>query len=189
MAKSFLKEVKCAECGNVFLAYSFRSEARFCSNKCYRSIGHRIWESVSIQSLEGCWNWTGLKDRNGYGNLVSNVNGKKEQRANRVSWIFFRGGIPEGLCVLHRCDNPSCVNPDHLFLGTNGDNMKDKTTKGRNNAPRGERAGGAKLTVGQVLEIRRRYAAGDIQRQIALDFGVGYKAINKIVHRQRWAHV
>jgi len=84
----------------------------------------------SVVSSENCWVWTLRKDKQGYGRV--NVNYKTEQ-AHRVSWVAFRGEIPAGMCVLHKCDNPSCVNPDHLFLGTRKDNCHDMIIKGRDN--------------------------------------------------------
>ena len=113
----------------------------------------------------------------------------RERRSHRVVWILCFGSIPLGMQVLHHCDNPPCCNPLHLFLGTGLDNMRDKISKGRDYYPEGEDAGQAKLTTPQVLQIRELYTRGVTQRKIAVAFGVGYKAISKIVLRQRWKNL
>jgi hypothetical protein len=177
----------CPECDVVFEKKRNKKDI-CCSMACRDGIKHRFFPQVI--KTETCWNWNGLKDRNGYGTFVKTINGKKEQRAHRVSWIYHNGPIPEGKIVCHRCDNPSCVNPAHLFVGTWDDNMQDKTRKGRNNPPVGSRAGAAILTEAKVVELRNKHATGEFtQRALALEYGVGFKAINKIIHRQRWAHV
>jgi hypothetical protein len=110
----------------------------------------RFWAKVNkdgptMPHMESpCWVWTAFKNQGKYG--MVGVGGRKVRLAHRVSWILSNGPIPHdgsahGICVLHRCDNPSCVNPSHLFLGTNADNVRDKTSKGRNNAPQGDRHG------------------------------------------------
>lgn len=152
----------------------------------FKTPAQRFWEKVSFPVIqENCWEWTAGKNPDGY----AVFRGLGERRAGRAAWKLVNGDIPSGKLVCHRCDNPGCVNPNHLFLGSPLDNMLDKTRKKRNNPPVGERAGRAKLTTSQVLEIRARHAKGDVQRHIAKDFGVGFKAINKIVFRQRWKHV
>lgn len=166
---------------------------RFCSKKCSNyvtgqgnctTVESKLWPRLKI-SDSGCWEWQGGKDKDGYGSLRWG----KEQRSHRVAWILSFGPIPNGLQVLHHCDNPPCCNPIHLFTGTSDDNNKDMIRKGRSNPPRGERAGTAKLTTQDVLEIRRLHSEGIVQRKIAEMFAVGFKAINKIVLRQRWKHI
>lgn len=152
-------------------------------------IEKRFCQRVSIADDNGCWGFNGCKDQDGYSLLTWRRNNKLEQRCHRISWILFRGEIPDGMQVLHSCDNPPCVNPAHLFIGTGLDNMLDKTRKGRNNPPIGERAGKAILTASKVIEIRQRSASGETGRSLAKAFGVGYKAISKIILRQRWKHV
>lgn len=111
-------------------------------------------------------------------------------KAHRVAWDLTYGPIPDGMLVLHRCDNPSCVRPDHLFLGTQTDNMLDRKAKGRGNHRRGSRHGRAKLTEAQVLEIRSRYAAGDVtQTQLGDEYGVCHVVIGNIVRRRLWRHI
>ena len=137
--------------------------------------------------LGNCWEWTRRKNKDGYGNVKLH---KKEVRAHRVSFTNFRGVIPEGICVCHSCDNRACVNPDHLFLGTHGDNALDRDEKGRNINYLGEAHGEAKLTNGQVLEIRSRYASGCVsQQQLANEFGMHRTMIGFIVRRQKWKHI
>ena len=131
-----------------------------------------------------CWLWTGATNLQGYGKL--NVNGKLQQ-AHRIAWELENGPVPDGLLVLHRCDNPACVRPAHLFLGTHGDNYKDMDRKGRNphagsdrpprNYARGERHPYAKLTDEQVKEI---IMAEGTQREIAARFGVTQGTISTI---------
>lgn len=147
-----------------------------------------------------CWQWTDSVNIKGYGRF--SYNGKAE-RAHRVSWLLHLGAIPAGMLVCHRCDNPGCVNPDHLFLGTPLNNMRDMDRKGRRvNAPtrgadhyavqdphrvvRGERSGAAKLTAQDVLVIR---ASSEKQCDLAERFGVTQAAVSSIRCRRTWAHV
>jgi DNA-binding XRE family transcriptional regulator len=137
-----------------------------------------------------CWNWTGTKDKNGYGSI--SVGGKKGQLTHRVSWQLYRGEIPEKTagqktCVLHKCDNPSCVNPDHLFLGSQLDNIADRDNKNRHRALRGEDNGFSKLDSGQVEEIRRLYSTKEFsQSSLARRFGVAQNTISGIVRGIAW---
>jgi hypothetical protein len=143
----------------------------------------RFWQKV--EKTETCWNWTGCKHEKGYG-LFSVKN--RNRRAHRVSYEMHCGKIPDGMQVLHDCDNPSCVRPDHLFLGTNADNMADKCAKGREAhvGQKGSANARAKLTEDQVLAIR---AASGRHRQIALSFGISRRSISDIKAGRRWTHV
>jgi hypothetical protein len=133
----------------------------------------------------GCWRWSRALDPQGYGTIRV---ARRNMAAHRAAWIAWRGPVPEGLCVLHRCDNPPCVNPDHLFLGTRGDNSRDMVAKGR--SAFGERQGHSRLTAADVAEIRRLVAAGELtQREIGARYGVRDTAVCRIASGKRWGRL
>lgn len=134
----------------------------------------------------GCHVWTASCTRDGYGKIMI---ARKEKKAHRVAYEQVHGPIPEGFSVLHRCDNPPCVNPAHLFLGTQLDNVRDMHSKGRDRKARGESQHCAVLTADQIREIRNRCAAGELQKDLAPEFGVGRGQIGYIVRRESWRHV
>lgn len=133
-----------------------------------------------------CWEWTGARNKKGYGHLGSNG---KIRSAHRVAWELAHGPIPAGLHVLHRCDNPPCTNPAHLFLGTHAENMADKVAKGRQSRPQGEAHGMAVLTNETAAEIWGRLALGERGVDLAREFGVSPDAISHIRHGRKWAHL
>jgi len=142
----------------------------------------RFWALVDVGGADECWEWVAGKNRGGYGQFVF---GGRQQSAHRLAWQFTYGHIPEGLCVCHRCDNPGCVNPYHLFLGTPADNSLDAARKGR--MTRGEAISHSKLTEDEVLEIRRLLTASEkIQRDIAKDFRVSDATISMIKTGKIW---
>jgi hypothetical protein len=144
----------------------------------------------------GCWIWTAHVNDHGYGRM--RVGGKYDEHgqmilAHRLSWVLNRGGIPDHLHVLHRCDVPSCVNPEHLFLGTLDDNNADRHAKGRTSRGakhglkrRGEANYCAKLTETDVLAIR---VDDRMQSVIANDYGVNRSTIRDIKTRRNWKHL
>lgn len=147
----------------------------------------------ATRSLFGCWEWKGRTDRYGYGlswesSALTGVSRRgRRTGAHRVAWMLFRGPIPNGLWVLHRCDNRRCVRPDHLFLGTVQDNNADRKAKGR--APRGEERPDSKLTESDIREIRALNSHGVGYKRLAKQFCVSPRSIGNIVHRRKWAHV
>ena len=133
-----------------------------------------------------CWVWFGSKDSDGYGAFwIAN----KKWRTHRFSYQFHFSSIPKGQCVCHRCDNPCCVNPSHLFIGTFSDNNRDRMKKGRNRDQRGERHNMVKLTESQVLEIRSRPYYRGITYALAKEFGVKPTTICLIRHGKIWKHL
>lgn len=186
----------------------------------------RFWAKVDRQGptpahrpdLGPCWVWTARLSPDGYGQFRVGGMDSPNARAHRVSWIFAHGPIPDGLWVLHHCDEPTCVRPDHLFIGTHKDNVADRDRKGRQargerhgwhthpetrprgerhgrythpeTTARGERNGWARFTADEILAIRRAYAAGDIyQYELAEQYGTAQSVISSIVRRAVWAHL
>jgi hypothetical protein len=134
---------------------------------------------------DDCWPWKGYKNTYGYGQFF---HGGRYRPAHRAMFEFKNGPIPQGLFVLHRCDNPICVNPAHLFLGTQLDNMTDCIAKDRNN--RGERNGQHKLTEEMVLEIRRLYDLGqEGYMKLGQRLGIPSSTIRNVIKRKRWKHL
>lgn len=135
----------------------------------------------------GCWVWDGIRSgNNGYG--VATFNGGREP-AHRFSYKANVGDIPDGMSVCHTCDVPNCVNPDHLFLGTHLDNMRDKVKKGRCQALRGDKNPYHKLTEDQVVVIKQMLRCGADRGEVAATFGVVPGTIGHIIAGRTWLHV
>lgn len=143
---------------------------------------------VDDRSTDGCWLWQGTITGNGYGQVRFR---RQTLYAHRVSYQLHHGPIEPGQVVCHQCDTPACVNPSHLFAGTQADNVHDMVAKGRHRTSprRGTDHGMARLTEDQVLEIRRRAATGEDQRAIAVDFGVSSTNVSMIHRRNTWRHL
>lgn len=139
-----------------------------------------FWKRV--RKSDGCWIWSGHVERDGYGR-VSTFGHK--HRATRLAWALTNGPIPAGQQICHRCDVPLCVRPDHLFLGTPLDNMRDKTRKGRQT--KGADVTGAKLTPERVQQMRS--IRGRSQSSIAAEFGVCQQTVSRVLNKHRWGHV
>lgn len=155
-----------------------------------------FWNKVN--KTDSCWLWTGALNEKGYGIAWD---GEHTQKAHRVSWMLEHGSMP-GLCVLHKCDVPNCVNPDHLFTGTRSDNNVDMVNKGRHvkggthiltiNAKyeRGERHHNSKLVEKDIVNIRADRATGQYSySQLAEKYHIGIMTAYKVVNRKTWAHV
>jgi hypothetical protein len=148
------------------------------------TVEERFWRKVDKREPDECWPWTGAHLPEGYGLMYKSGRPRRWHRSNRLAYELLVGPIPDGLHVLHRCDNPPCCNPAHLFLGTQADNNRDRDQKGRNNGYkiRGAANGRAKLMPEQVAEIRRLYAAGGVSQQTLADrFGVKQPQISRLV--------
>ena len=143
--------------------------------------------------LGQCWTWTGSADRRGYGQVRAAGRGSRLLKAHRVAWAMANGPLAPEVLVLHRCDNPGCVRPSHLFEGTQKDNCQDARSKGRlvfQVSPelyrRGEQVHGAKLTASKVEEIRRLHGIGLTQAALAKRFGVSQQAVSSLVRGKTW---
>lgn len=156
----------------------------------------RFWAKVAKAGDADCWLWLGAKDkRSGYGLF----RGEGTSKAHRFVWALAHGPIPEGLCVCHTCDVPACVNPAHLFLGTQAENVADMLRKGRAVPPthpyllgkqaREQSINTAKMSEAQVGELRRRYASGEKSRDLASAFGISQTHVTRITRRRFWQHV
>lgn len=143
----------------------------------------RFWEKV--HKSDGCWFWIAGRNKQGYG-LFKPDSGNC-QLAHRFSWELVNGKIPEGACLLHRCDCPPCVNPEHLFVGDRPQNTADMMNKGR--FPVGERHWFSRLTDDDIREIRELRLSGISCREIGERFGVCQSNISAILRGERWAHV
>lgn len=151
----------------------------------------RFWKKVDKRGPDECWPWIGhIMPETGYGQVGIRY---EIFLAHRASFVIDGGTVPEGLFVLHRCDNRACVNPEHLFTGTQLDNMRDMIQKGRANHTKnlkGEAVSNSKLTEDQVREIRRLNAEEGLgARRLAKRFGVSSTNITFILQRRAWAHV
>lgn len=154
-----------------------------------KPLSKKFWEKV--EKTGGCWLWVGAKNPGGYGTIKIESSGDIHTiLTHRVSWEFHFGPIPDGMLVCHHCDNPPCVNPEHLFLGTDADNAQDMIKKGRKVTKRGEQNNKAKFTTQQILDIRELWAGGGItKRDIADSYNVSDVAICNIINRKVWKHV
>lgn len=154
----------------------------------YSTIAHSFWTNCIAKEPNECWEWKSCTHKGGYGLLTYR---SKMYLAHRISWQIHFGPIPKGMFVLHKCDNPVCTNPNHLFLGTQADNMKDMFAKGRGNPGhiQGEKVGTSKLTEKQVLEIRAKHASGQSTRSLMAEYNFSKSGIEHIVARRTWKHV
>lgn len=186
----------CPTCGKAFYAsLSVFAQRVYCSRRCRSSDPEQFWNKTDRSG--DCWLWTKCINSQGYGVFMRGPKGaSKSIRAHRQAWELINGPIPQGLEVCHSCDNPRCVRPEHLFLGTHQDNMDDMFTKGRavvqthpEKLARGEQQGKAKLTVDNVREIRSLHQSGLSTRQIGDRYGVNSGTIHDVVHYRTWRHV
>ena len=167
-----MDEVICPECGHAIDRVEMDRQRFF----------------QSVRKTEDCWLWEGAHTNFGYGVIGWHA---KSASAHRVGWELHFGPIPKGLMVLHRCDRPACVRPEHLFLGTSKDNALDKMAKGRHryHVFQGEDHGRAKVTNEEVRAIRRLYAEGISGPELSRRYGLGKTSTYRIIRRQSWRHL
>jgi hypothetical protein len=198
-------ELVCLQCGSPFLAYPSRVKngAQFCSPRCYLagptrrrgrsgtavcSLPERFWPKVD--KTGECWLWMAGKTADGYGVIGAGGRAGRDLLAHRVAWELTNGPIPVDTWVLHNCpggDNPSCVNPAHLYLGTRLENTRDAVSKGQ--IPQGERHWMAKITDAQALEIRSLHQAGWSLHALANHVHLSLPEIGYIVSGRGWRHL
>jgi HNH endonuclease len=176
----------CELCGKRFSTADKRT--RHCSRVCgglsiLGSLEERFLANLGRTTKDGCILWDGSLDFRGYGSIGN----RGTKKAHRVAWELFVGPIPDGMCVLHKCDNPRCVAPAHLFLGTHADNVADTVAKNRHS--RGEKNGHAKFTASDVKKIRKLAAMGVSYAQLAREYGVWHSAVRKAVIGLTWKHL
>jgi hypothetical protein len=182
----------CQWCGTVFNARVDMvklGRLRYCSGSCANHhrqaiaratrtvlpLEERFW--TKVDKTGECWLWTAALHDDGYG--MFGISGRSRY-AHRLSFEFTHGAIPDGMQVLHHCDNPPCVNPAHLYLGTRADNMHDMVVRGRF---------ASKVTADQVRVIRARAANGERRKQLAMDYSISEAQVKWIVKRKGWLHI
>jgi len=152
----------------------------------------RFWAKVDRSNPDGCWLWTAYCDKRGYG--AFGLAAGKTVFAHRFMWEITYGPVPPGLNVCHHCDNPPCCRPDHLFTGTQRENLADMSRKGRRESPWLRRPGesnvNVSLTEAEVRAIRAAYAAGGISQQaLAERYGVSQVSVSRVIRHETWTHL
>jgi len=154
------------------------------------TLSNRFWKHVDIGEIDDCWDWKHKIRANGYGRFNVTGKDKKGFNASRLAYMLHHDidHLEHDIFVCHKCDNRLCCNPNHLFLGTNKENMQDMRNKGR--SARGERNGQAKLTDEQILSIRELWETGNYtQRKIGEMLSIAQSTVHGIVHHKRWKHI
>lgn len=211
--KSMIKRISlvCLTCKNEYKVYPYQKNIRkYCSLGCRQwgpipkekvRRGYGFWKNASeedkfermkylynkhVIKKEGCWGWGRVLLSNKYAPM--NL-GNKMVPGHRVSWIIHKGPIPQGLWVLHKCDNPPCTNPDHLFLGRAKDNTQDMIKKGRKISPRGKDKKNTKLNIEKAAEIKRLLKEGYSYKKLSMIFNVSQGTIQNISDGRTWKYV
>jgi len=155
----------------------------------YKNHGDRFLSKVRLLGDNDCWEWQAGKNNKGYGRFHYLISGKRKYgQAHRFSWLLFVGKIPNGMLVCHSCDNPGCVNPKHLFIGSNQDNMDDRNRKNRQAKLKGSTNGFSKLKEEEVKEIKSLVFSGEhVYSEIAKRFNVCQSTISAIANGQNWS--
>lgn len=200
----------CLTCGLFFIKK--RKSPKYCSIKCVRytgdfsrlstTKGKGFWQTADeherlkkiksefdrlVIKRDGCWGWKTVLYKTGYSKI--HIGKSKAIMGHRASWLIHRGDIPNGLYICHTCDNKSCTNPDHLFLGTPKDNSRDCAIKNRKNASHGINHYNSKLSEDMVKEIKKLILLKMSQSKIAAKFNVSASTIQNIVDRKTWKHI
>jgi len=178
----------CEFCGvDITHKLKYFPASKYCSQKCMGKskrldVDKAFNERYTI-APNGCWEWTSYKSKKGYGTIFT-VDGTI--LAHRYSWEKVNGPIPKGLFACHRCDNPSCCNPDHIFIGTQMENIQDCVAKGRRNTRKGTAVNTNKLTEEQVLRV---FYDTRLAKEVAKDFGISHYTVAGIRLKKSWKHL
>lgn len=199
VAKRRRQAVACIRCGTVFevTEHQAQRERRFCSKACWYAVRttirrdwrERLWEKIDRRGPSECWPWTGSRDGRGYGMFMfSSIRDvKRNMKAHRAAYVSENGPVPDDVFVCHRCDNPPCCNPAHLFPAHHQGNVDDMVAKGRHRGSgKGQAAPTAKLTDEAVRRIRSDPRSS---RAVAAELGVGKSTINSVRAGETWKHV
>lgn len=185
-------ECRLSRCRRKFLA-NVKWVGKFCCRKHYREYARtegtilRFWKRVKVRSKDECWEWIGRVDKHGYGRIEREGT---DVLASRIAMEIKLGrSLTSKECSLHSCDNPACVNPKHLWLGSQGDNMKDMVKKGRSSRLPGESNGKSRFKTQEILRMRKLFDSGKRIIEIAREYKTAQPVINRIVHRKRWKHI
>lgn len=187
----------CINCHSHFYIRAYRRKtAKYCSKSCRyaATLAERFWSKVAITNNDSCWEWMAFKSALGYGRFhVSRPDGIRSAShmvfAHRISYMLTHADFDDSLMVLHKCDNPPCCRPDHLFQGIQLDNMQDMTEKGRSRHAMGSQHGLSKLTEAVVVEIRTLNQSGLHTSDIASRFNISVDTVRRVAQRKSWKHV
>lgn len=148
----------------------------------------RFWRAVEKKGASECWEWMGCRHYKGYGEFaLPKGSPKYKEKAHRMAWILTNGKIPKGMLICHKCDNPPCCNPSHLFLGTAKTNRQDSNQKWRHS--HGDNHPASKLNAAKVSEIRRLDRLGKTRLSIAAKFGISGRNVTAVCRYDNWKHV
>ena len=209
-----VQEFTCEYCQRIFAVDTPKYPRRFCNKSCARKIPRpkmrkplmeRFWKYV--EKTDTCWLWTAHRDKDGYGNIKEGDGSRRTLRAPAVSWSIHFGNIPDNQWILHHCDNPPCVRPDHLYLGDVRQNAADRVARNRSargetsgrtlhperwtieKRPKGQSHGRSKLTEEDVLRIRSLGSSKLSQQAIADQFEISRPLVSLIINRKIWTHI
>lgn len=161
-----------------------------CNEEYLKNLNYRLVKNSKLNTENQCIEWIASKDRCGYGKVCISRNGKEtETKAHRASWLVYNGKIPNDKIVCHKCDNPSCIRIEHLYLGTFKDNMQDKVKKGRHKGPRGETHHMAKISEIQAREILEMKGKGITSIEISKKYNICSSSVTGIWARRIWKHL
>lgn len=182
----------CERCGEPFSVQPNQTErgrGKFCSRTCQIAASHAARRARALNDFwsrmdksggpDSCWEWTGLRHDYGYGMFLG-------RRAHRFAWELTNGPIPDGLFILHSCDNPPCCNPAHLSSGTQEENLRQMAARGRGGQSKGERSGRAKLTWESVRAIRAAYDGSVTTSALARQYGVSHETMRVMLLGRTW---